>query len=53
LFNKCLEYLEKESNQSFDILVVDNSTNEENINLFHNIGIKNKKVSILKPIDNI
>lgn len=53
LFRNCLTYLEKESNQNFDILVVDNSTNDENIKLFNNIGKENKKVSILKPIWNI
>ena len=53
LFSKCLEYLWNESNQNFDILVVDNSTDEDNINLFNNLWIKNKKVSILRPIDNI
>ncbi len=49
----CLDYLKKESNQNFDILVVDNSTNNENINLFHDVWKNNKKISILKPINNI
>lgn len=53
LFDRCYEYLIKESNQNFDILVVDNSTDDKNIDLFHEIWVKNKNISILKPIGNI
>ena len=53
LFKRCYKYLDGESNQNFDILVIDNSTDEENIKMFHDVGIKNKRISILKPIWNI
>ncbi len=50
---KCLEYLRTESNQKFDIIIVDNSTNEDEYKSFYNLGLSNSKISIIKPIDNI
>lgn len=50
---KCLDYLKSESNQDFDIIIVDNSTNEEESNLFYNLGKENKNISIIRPIDNL
>lgn len=50
---KCLEYLKTETNQKFDIIIVDNSTKEEEYKLFYNLGVSNTKISIVKPIDNI
>ncbi len=48
---KCITYLEQESNQDFDIIIVDNSTKCEEIQ-FHDLWF-NKRISILKTIDNI
>ena len=50
---KCLDYLKTESNQNFDIIIVDNSTKEEESKLFLDLGKKNKNISIIKPIDNL
>ena len=50
---KCLEYLKTESNQNFDIVIVDNSTKEEESKLFYNLGKEIKNISIIKPIDNL
>lgn len=50
---KCLDYLKNESNQNFDIIIVDNSTKEEESKLLYNLGKENKNISIIKPIDNL
>lgn len=52
VLKKCLKYLEQESNQNFDIIIVDNSTKNEEIKLIHDLWT-NKKISIIKPTDNI
>ncbi len=49
---KCITYLEQESNQDFDIIIVDNSTKCKEIQLIHDLWF-NKRISILKTIDNI
>ena len=49
---KCIIYLEQESNQDFDIIIVDNSTKDEEIKLIHDLWA-NKKINVIKSIDNI
>ena len=49
---KCIAYLEQESNQNFDIIIVDNSTKNEEIKLIHDIW-SNSKISVIKTKDNI
>lgn len=50
---KCLDYLKTESNQDFDIIIVDNSTKDEESKSFYKLGKENKNISIIKPIDNL
>ena len=50
--NQCIMYLKTESDQDFDIIVVDNSTNSEEMNSIQSLWA-DKKISIVKPIENI
>ena len=48
----CITYLNQETNQNFDIIIIDNSTDAEEIKLIHNMWF-NERTSILKTTDNI
>lgn len=49
---KCITYLNQETNQNFDIIIVDNSTRNEEIKLIHDMW-SNERISVLKTTDNI